>query len=206
VTATAPSAVGLSSSEAARQRPPGSNRLSAERPPSPVRLLVGRMLHFFALLLGAAAVLALVGGMPQLAVAIVVVVVLTGAGRSFGEDVPSGELASASGAAFAAVVLGQVANAWACRSSTRPSWRLDPRSNPLLVWAAGVEFALLAAVLAAPRVAGLLGHALPPALGLGVALFAVPAVLLADAAHKGLTGAHRRTVRSSHAGAAEVPR
>ncbi|MGY1669820.1 cation-translocating P-type ATPase [Geodermatophilus sp. SYSU D00710] len=113
-------------------------------------------------------------------------VVLTGAGWSFGEDVPAGVLASASGAAFAAVVLGQAANAWACRSATRPFWRLDPRGNPLLVWAVGVELLLLAAVLAVPPVADLLGQSLPPVLGLGVALLAVPGVLLADAAHKGL--------------------
>ncbi|MGY1734971.1 cation-translocating P-type ATPase [Geodermatophilus sp. SYSU D00684] len=111
-------------------------------------------------------------------------VVLTSAGWSYGEDVPGGVLAGASGAAFAAVVLGQAANAWACRSTTRPFWRLDPRSNPLLGWAVGVELLLLAAVLAVPPVADLLGQALPPLLGLGVALLAVPAVLLADAAHK----------------------
>ncbi|GAB3326387.1 cation-transporting P-type ATPase [Geodermatophilus aquaeductus] len=126
--------------------------------------------------------------------------VLTSAGWSFGADVPGGVLASASGAAFAAVVLGQAANAWACRSSTRPFWRLDPRSNALLVWAVGVELVLLAVVLAVPPVAGLLGQALPPVLGLGVALLAVPAVLLADAAHKGL-----RTVGRRRGAGAEPP-
>jgi magnesium-transporting ATPase (P-type) len=49
-----------------------------ESAPSPVRLLVAQLVHFFALLLWGAAVLALVGGLPQLAVAIAVVVVLNG--------------------------------------------------------------------------------------------------------------------------------
>jgi magnesium-transporting ATPase (P-type) len=78
VTTTAPGREGLSSAEAARRRPPGGNRLPVERPPSPLRLLVAQLVHFFALLLWAAAVLAFVGGLPQLAVAIAVVVVLNG--------------------------------------------------------------------------------------------------------------------------------
>ncbi|WP_372592926.1 cation-translocating P-type ATPase, partial [Actinotalea sp.] len=41
-------------------------------------------------------------------------------------------LATASGAAFATVVLGQAANAFACRSATRPPWVLGWWSNPLL--------------------------------------------------------------------------
>jgi len=40
-------------------------------------------------------------------------------------------LAAASGAAFAAVVFGQVANAFACRSTVRPVWRLGWRTNRL---------------------------------------------------------------------------
>jgi magnesium-transporting ATPase (P-type) len=76
--ATTPPA-GLSSAEAAARRTPGGNRLPVERPPSPVRLLVAQLVHFFALLLWAAAGLAFVGGLPQLAVAITVVVLLNGA-------------------------------------------------------------------------------------------------------------------------------
>src|SRR4051795_4388297 len=45
--------VGLSAAEAARRRPPGGNQLPVERPPSPVRLLVQQLVHFFALLLWA---------------------------------------------------------------------------------------------------------------------------------------------------------
>lgn len=69
---------GLTAAEAARRRPAGGNRLPVESAPSPARLLVAQLVHFFALLLWGAAVLALVGGMPQLAVAIAVVVILNG--------------------------------------------------------------------------------------------------------------------------------
>ena len=58
---------GLTGAEAAARRPPGGNRLPVEGPPSPLRLFVAQLMHFFALLLWGAAVLAYVGGMPQLA-------------------------------------------------------------------------------------------------------------------------------------------
>ena len=71
---------GLTAREAAvRLRRDGPNVLPAPRPPSPALLLARQMGHFFALLLWVAAGLAYLGGMPQLAVAIVVVVVLNGA-------------------------------------------------------------------------------------------------------------------------------
>jgi magnesium-transporting ATPase (P-type) len=54
-------------------------------------------------------------------------------------------LATASGTAFAAIVLRQLANAFACRSETRPGYRLDPRTNPLLPARFAVEIVLLLA-------------------------------------------------------------
>ncbi len=70
---------GLSSSEAAaRLRRDGPNQLPA---PSRVpwwRRLFAQLTHFFALLLWFAAVLALVAGMPELGIAIVVVIVVNG--------------------------------------------------------------------------------------------------------------------------------
>ncbi|MFC4059247.1 cation-translocating P-type ATPase, partial [Planomonospora corallina] len=70
---------GLDSAEAARRlAADGPNRLP-EREGSPVPLLLlKQMVHFFALLLWAASGLALLAGMPQLAVAIVVVILLNG--------------------------------------------------------------------------------------------------------------------------------
>lgn len=68
------------SAEQVRQRlaHEGPNVVPRQRPPSPWSQLVAQLVHFFALMLWAAAVLALLGGMPQLAVAIAVVVVLNG--------------------------------------------------------------------------------------------------------------------------------
>jgi magnesium-transporting ATPase (P-type) len=95
-------------------------------------------------------------------------------------------LAAASGAAFSAVVLGQLANAFACRSESRPPWRLGWSGNRLLLVAVGVEFGMLAVFLLLPPVANLLGQTVPDAAGAATAALAVPAVLAADAADKWL--------------------
>ena len=69
VDTTTAALAGLSSSEAAaRLERDGPNELPALEP-SPWRLLAAQLVHFFALLLWAAALLALIGGLPQLAVA-----------------------------------------------------------------------------------------------------------------------------------------
>ncbi|MGY1633489.1 cation-translocating P-type ATPase [Geodermatophilus sp. SYSU D01186] len=112
--------------------------------------------------------------------------VLLGSGWSYGEPVSAQVLATASGAAFTAVVLGQLATAFACRSTSRPPWRLRGRPNHLLRWAVGVELLVLVAVLAVPPLADLLGQRPPSLPGLVVAVCAIPAVLGADAADKAL--------------------
>jgi magnesium-transporting ATPase (P-type) len=113
------------------------------------------------------------------------VAVLMAGGWSWGQD-PSGSLLSiASGTAFAAVVLGQLANAFACRSETRWVGRQGWRTNPLLVVAVAVEAMVLLAFIGLPPLADLLGGSWPNALGWAAALAAVPAVVLADALHKG---------------------
>lgn len=101
-------------------------------------------------------------------------------------------LAAASGAAFTAVVLGQMANAFACRSGTRPAWRLGWRGNRLLLWAVGIELGILAAMLLVPPVADLLGMSPPPLLGLLLAATAVPAVLGVDGLYEGVAARRRR--------------
>ncbi|MGZ8688686.1 MAG: cation-translocating P-type ATPase, partial [Gaiellaceae bacterium] len=63
---------------AARLARGGANVLPTPRGPGLARQLVGQLVHFFALMLWAAAVLALIGGMPVLAAAIVVVIVVNG--------------------------------------------------------------------------------------------------------------------------------
>ncbi|CAN5851531.1 cation-transporting P-type ATPase [soil metagenome] len=108
-------------------------------------------------------------------------------------SVPTPVLLMASGAAFTAIVLGQAANAFACRSDQRPAWSMAPWTNRLLIGAVVIELGLLVALLYVPPIAAVLGHAGPPAAGYAVAAAAVPAVLVADATHKWL----RRHFRAS---------
>lgn len=112
-------------------------------------------------------------------------VFLTG-GWQPGQAFPESTLAAASGAAFATVVLAQTANAFACRSTTRPAWGLSLRTNKLLVVGATVELAIAGAFLFVPPVAEVLGHESPPAIGWAIALASIPLVLIADAVHKAL--------------------
>lgn len=72
-------AEGLTASEAARLlAEAGPNLLPAERTVPQWRKLWGEMTHFFALMLWCAAGLAFIGNMPELAVAIIVVVLVNG--------------------------------------------------------------------------------------------------------------------------------
>jgi calcium-translocating P-type ATPase len=119
----------------------------------------------------------------EMATFVVVVFVVTG--WRPGETFPTGpDLAAASGAAFSAVVIGQVANAFACRSATRWPGALGWLTNRLLVGAVAVELAALAGFLLIGPVARLLGQAAPPPAGFAVAAMAAPAVIAVDALHK----------------------
>jgi magnesium-transporting ATPase (P-type) len=81
-----PRAAGLSRREAAlRLRRDGPNVLPTARRRSATRRFVDQLVHMFALLLWAASVLAVVAGLPQLAVAIVLVVVVN-AGFAFVQE------------------------------------------------------------------------------------------------------------------------
>jgi magnesium-transporting ATPase (P-type) len=112
--------------------------------------------------------------------------VLVAGGWSWGEPAGAALLAAASGTAFTVVVLGQLANAFACRSEHRPVGRWSLRGNRLLLGAVLSELALLAVFLTVPGIANVLGHAVPPGLGWALGLLVVPAVLLVDAATKRL--------------------
>jgi magnesium-transporting ATPase (P-type) len=113
--------------------------------------------------------------------------VFLAAGWRPGDSFPDGAvLWGASGAAFAAVVLGQSANALACRSRTRWVGGMGWRSNPLLLAAVAVDLAVAAAFLLVPPVADLLRQQSPPLIGWMVAVLAVPAVIGADAADKAM--------------------
>jgi len=95
---------------------------------------------------------------------------------------------AASGAAFSAVVIGQMANAFACRSSTRWPGALGWTTNRPLVYAIAAEFALLLIFLHFGPLARLLGHAPPTSIGAAVALLAFPAVIVADVLYKKFRG------------------
>jgi magnesium-transporting ATPase (P-type) len=111
------------------------------------------------------------------------------AGWRPGSPFPTGStLAAASGAAFAAVVLAQAANTFACRSRSQPVWRVPIRTNRLVVVAVSVELALLGVFLWVPAIADLLDQANPSAAGWTVALLAPVVLVLADALDKRLRG------------------
>ncbi|MFC9962610.1 cation-translocating P-type ATPase [Nocardia ignorata] len=110
--------------------------------------------------------------------------VLTVAGWRLGDEVAAGTLASASGALFVAIVLGQLTNAFACRSETRWVGATGWRGNPLLLTTVAIEIALLVVFLWVPPLPELLGGSPPTVLGWVLAACAIPALLAADTAHK----------------------
>ena len=110
---------------------------------------------------------------------------LSFAGWRPGAPFPSGApLLAASGAAFTAVVAGQVANSFACRSASLWPGQLGWFSNRYLVLAVLCEAAMLGGFLYLRPLANLLGQAPPNKVGYVVALLAIPAVLATDAIHK----------------------
>lgn len=110
--------------------------------------------------------------------------VLHGGGWSYGEEPDGVLLATASGTAFAVIAVAQVANAFACRSETRPGWLVDPRRNPLVLWAVAVELVLLAAFLGVPVLADLLGGSWPTPAGWAWTVVGGLGILAGDALHK----------------------
>ena len=102
-----------------------------------------------------------------------------------GAPFPSGmALAAASGAAFVVVVLAQTANAFACRSSTLPPWRIGWLTNRVLLLGGSIELVLAAAFLLWPALGEPLDHRPPPVIGWVIAVASMPALLLIDASFK----------------------
>jgi magnesium-transporting ATPase (P-type) len=122
--------------------------------------------------------------------------VLTALGWQLGTVPPPSTLLAASGAAFAAVVIGQAANGLACRSDR--AWAFAPGwwSNRLLLAGIAVELVLLAALLYVEPVALLLGQAPPPPIGWVLALLTAPALIAVDALHKARTWRPARPARA----------
>jgi magnesium-transporting ATPase (P-type) len=158
---------------------PSSPRALARRP-------AGRHLIDGGLLRRALLVLGLTESVVSMAAFLAV---LFANGWRAGLAIPTGAaLLSASGAAFTAVVAGQMANAFACRSATLWPGRLGWGSNPLLIAAVLCEAIMLMGFLYIPPLAAVLGHAAPPAPGYAVAALAFPCVLLADLLEKRFRG------------------
>jgi magnesium-transporting ATPase (P-type) len=153
-----------------------SRRTALARPP------LGRHLIDRALLVRALLVLGLTESIVEMAA---LLATLASAGWKPGQPFPSGApLLAASGAAFTAVVAGQMANAFACRSATVSPRHLGWLSNRYLVAAVLCEVLMLAGFLYLPFLSTVLGHAPPNAAGYIMAALAIPAVLAADAIHK----------------------
>jgi magnesium-transporting ATPase (P-type) len=130
---------------------------------------------------------------------------LVAAGWRPGEPFPGADIvAAASGAAFLAVVIGQTANAFACRSSTVTPGVLGWTSNRLLIWAVSIEFALTLAILYIGPVADALGHQSPPAAGWVVAVLGAVAVLAVDVADK--RGRQRRRSHAQYTTSRTMPK
>ncbi|MGN8245808.1 cation-translocating P-type ATPase [Cellulomonas soli] len=113
--------------------------------------------------------------------------VLTVGGWSWGAAPAPALLATASGSAFAAIVVGQMVNAVACRSRTRPAWTLRWRGNRLLGWAVVSELAALVLFVGPTPLAGLLGGTWPGPVGWAGALATGAAVAVVDGVHKAVT-------------------
>jgi hypothetical protein len=121
---------------------------------------------------------------------------MAAAGWRPGGPFPTGhDLLAASGAAFLTVVLGQKANVFACRSSSRWPGALGWRTNRLLFPAGAVELAFSLVVLLVPAVAVVFGQANPPLAGWAVALGSPVVVLAVDALDKRLRAGQRRDAR-----------
>jgi magnesium-transporting ATPase (P-type) len=136
--------------------------------------------------------LGVLGPIEAIVAMVAFVTVLLAAGWSIGSPVQSvGIVLTASGAAFTAVVLGQMATAVACRSSTRTIKDVGLWGNRLLLVAMAVELGLLSVFLLWRPLADLLEHEPPTLLGLGVAALAIPAIVLADTVDKHLAAGHR---------------
>jgi magnesium-transporting ATPase (P-type) len=122
-------------------------------------------------------------------------VVLVGAGWSWGETPSPALLAVGSGTAFAAISLSQMANAFACRSSVHPVWRMRLLGNPMLVLAVLAELALLLVFLGVPGVRDQLGGHWPTAQGWALAGGAAIVLVGVDGISKLVAGRSRHASR-----------
>lgn len=130
--------------------------------------------------------------------------VLVAGGWSWGSAPAAGLLATASGSAFAAIVVGQLVNAVGCRSRSRSVFSVGLRGNPLLVWALVSELAALVVFVGLPPLVTLLGGSWPSTLGWLGAVATGASVALVDATHKRARGRRLREIRTARPGPARA--
>jgi magnesium-transporting ATPase (P-type) len=113
-------------------------------------------------------------------------------GWRIGASFPTGDAQlRASGAAFAAVVIAQAANAIACRSTTLRVWQMARRRNTLMRGALVLQLASLTILLFIGPLARLLGQS-PPTIAIAcITLLAFPMVIAVDTLQKQATVRHR---------------
>jgi magnesium-transporting ATPase (P-type) len=128
-------------------------------------------------------------------------VILLAHGWRWGDTPSTDTLALASGTAFAVIAGAQVANAFACRSTRLPVWRLDLLGNRLVLAAVVAEVALLLVFLGVPPVAELLGGSFPDAWGWSLVVASAGVLLLVDGTAKTV----RRTKVPVGTGVAALP-
>jgi magnesium-transporting ATPase (P-type) len=114
------------------------------------------------------------------------VTVLRSAGWRYGATPSHASLAAASGTAFCVIAVMQMANAFTCRSETRPVTRLAPAGNRALLIAVGAELLLLGAFLGIPTMSDLLGGSWPSPIAWLWAAGAAVTLLSVDALSKKL--------------------
>jgi sodium/potassium-transporting ATPase subunit alpha len=85
---------------------------------------------------------------------------------------------------FAAIVMAQVANAFACRSDRVSFVRLGFASNPLLLWGVGIQLALLLIFVYTPALNMFLGTSPLPAWVWGLLILGALGLLLAEELRK----------------------
>jgi len=152
--------------------------LGTERPN--VRIMLGRRNRSLVDRRLLARVFGVLGAAEVLTSTIAFTVVLLHGGWRWGDDPSPGLLATASGTAFATIAIGQMANAFACRSASQPVWRMNPFGIALLVGMVGAELALLLAFVGLSPLAHQLGGTWPSGLGWTLAATGAVAVVLAD--------------------------
>lgn len=113
-------------------------------------------------------------------------------GWVIGESFPGDDAQlRASGAAFAAVVIAQMANALACRSSQLRAWEVPLRRNSLILGSLVMQAVLLAAFLVIAPLASMLDQTVPTIGALLVAALGFPVVLVVDTLQKHTRVRHR---------------